>query len=143
MGATWTFTAHPSAYSTSTPLGDKIPFEATFKVSGKPNLGVTASTGLSDMVFIDGNTLAPTFSQTKYAYAYSGTANTSISTYPVYTTAHTVYLYIDDVYQETLTSGTTSTAVAITAGTGQEYALYAFETGKTPKIYKTLVVRSS
>ena len=43
LGASWTFNAIVTAFSTNTELEDAIGFEATLKVSGKPTLTITTT----------------------------------------------------------------------------------------------------
>ena len=45
IGKTWSFKAGITKFSTSADVEDAVTFEATLKVSGKPTLAATTTTG--------------------------------------------------------------------------------------------------
>ena len=73
QGAPWGFNGVVTGFSTSAELEGLIAFEATIKVSGKPSLNVTASSGLTNLVLLGaGGTLAPAFSAGTRYYTFEG-----------------------------------------------------------------------
>ena len=151
MGAAWTFNGLVTKFKTGAMVDNAIPFEATIKVSGQPNLGTTASTGWSAFVLRNAaddadstaDSYVPAIGASEYQYAVTFT--TEDSARPKVTAAsHTIKLYVDDVYVEDLTSGTAGTAIAFgSAGTVKKLTFKMWESGKTPKYYDMMVHRVS
>jgi predicted secreted protein len=150
MGATWTFTGIVTKITTGATIEDPVSFEATVKVSGQPALGTTASTGMSAGTFVktDGSTaltaaaMTPTFAIGTFFYGFTFTTETSFK--PKFTAAsHTILLYVDGVYTESLASGSAGTAIAIDAAATKEIKAIVYESGKTPKTYTFMVARLS
>jgi len=140
LGASWTFQGIVTGFKTGADLEDLIPFEATIKVSGKPSLGLTPSTGLSALVITGtGGTIAPTFANGTYSYAYTGLTGTSV-TVTATAASHTMTLYVDGVLSQSLTSGSASSSIAMSAGS-KKLTILANESGKTQKIYEIVVVK--
>lgn len=150
MGATWTFTALVTKLTTGATIEDPVSFEATLKVSSAPVLGTTPSTGISALVLkkTDGTTdltaaaLTPTFAIGVYNYAFTFTTETSFVVKPT-AASHTIALYVDGTFIETVPSGSASTAIAIGAGVAKEVKLIVYEAGKSPKTYTVMVGRIS
>jgi len=143
MGATWTFTGVVTKVMTSATIEDPISFEATIKVSGKPNLGVTASTGLSALALSGDGTLSPTVAAGTLNYTYAFTTATSI-TVTVTAASHTILLYVDDVFIETLTTAVASSAIdGFTAQSSKKITAICYEEGKTPKTYNVIASRTT
>lgn len=141
MGAQWGFQGIVTAFSTGAELEDGISFEGTIKVTGKPTLGLTASTGLTALAITGtGGTLAPTFSRDIYSYAVTGVTATSIT---VTATAanHELILYVDGEKYQYLTSGSPSSSISLPAGS-KKLTILACESGKTQKVYEVIVVKS-
>lgn len=142
MGASWTFNGVVTGYTTGAELENTVTFEATIKVSGQPSLGVTASGGLTALALSGGGTLSPTFSNSKYIYSYTYTTSTTI-TVTATAASHTLLLYIDNVFSQTLTSGSASTAISFNAADSKLFTIVSYESGKTQKIYEVAVVRTA
>lgn len=150
IGTTWTFTGIVTSYKTGEAnLEDAVGFEVTLKITGKPNLGITDSTGISALTFTDGSDgaltaedLTPAFAISKYKYALTFNTETS---YKVNVTAatHTIKLYVDGTLTETLTSATSSAAISIGADTSQELNIIVYESGKSPLTYTVMVARTA
>ena len=140
MGATWTVSGIVTAYSTGSSLGDAVTFEATLKVTGKPNLGVTVSGGLTALAFSGSGTLTPTFDNDKYVYTYTHTA-TSITVTPT-AADHTIKLFIDGVFIETIASASASSTIAFAAAQSKLVQLVVNEIGQTPLTYTIAVART-
>lgn len=150
LGATWTFDGYVMGFKTGAVVEDAVTFEATIKVSGEPTLGTTASTGWSafllrnaaDDADATNDAYVPTVAADEYQYAV--TFDTTTSVRPKVTAAsHTIKLYIDDVYSEDLTSGTTGTAIAFGAAEVKKLTFKMWESGKTPKYYDVMVHRTA
>jgi hypothetical protein len=129
---------------TGAALEDPVSFEATIKVSGKPSLGTTASAGISALAFSGGGTLSPAASAGVYNYSYPFTTQTSI-TITVTAANHTIKLYVDGAYVQDLTSGAASAAILgfSAANTSKLIAITTQESGKTPKTYNIVAVRTA
>lgn len=150
MGATWTFNAIVTGFEGDIPMDDGIGFSATLKVSGKPALGVTASTGASAFVLrnaaddgeADAANYIPNWAIGTFYYAVTYTTQTSVR--PRVTAAsHTIKIYVDGVYSETLSSGVSGSAIAISADASKQIRAEVYEAGKTPKNYYIQVSRIS
>lgn len=144
IGATYTFTgivvklADPGEANTDDPLK----FNATIKVLGKPVLGTTPSAGLTALSLTGtGGALTPSFSGTTYSYAFSGVTGTSVTV--TATGAGTLKLFIDGVYSQDLVSAAASNAIAMSAVGSKKLTIVQCETGKTPKSYDIVVVKTS
>ena len=131
-------------------LKDAIGFEATLKVSGKPTLNTSASTGASGITFVqtDGTTaltaaaLTPTFAIGTYFYGFTFTTQTSFKVKPT-AASHTISVYVDGVFQETVSSGSAGTAISIGAAATKQITVVVQESAKTPKTYNFAVQRLS
>lgn len=142
MGATWTYTAIMTAYTTGVDVGGAVTFEATMKVSGKPVLGITASGGLTALALTGtGGTLSPAFANTTFYYTFSGVSAASVTITPT-AAAHTIQLYIDEVFSANLTSGSPSAAIPLTLNVGKKLTLVVYEAGKTALTYEVIVVKT-
>ena len=148
--ATWTFSGVVTALSTTTNVDGLVTYEATIKTSGAPTLGTTASTGASDIQILasDGATalvgydITPAFATDTYLYNAIYNTDTAF-TVTVTATNHTIKLYIDDVLQETLTSGTASAVYAQSADTAKKLTIIVYEENKTPKTYTIMLARTA
>lgn len=151
IGATWTFSAMVIKFKTGEAnLDDVLGFEATFKISGKPILGITASTGASDITFVktDGASaltnasLVPVFAIGTYFYTFTFDTETAFK--PKITAAsHTILIYVDGVYTESLSSGSAGSSISIGAAATKEVKAKVYEAGKTPKTYTFMVTRTA
>lgn len=143
LGATWSFPGIVTAYNVTTELEDAIGFECTIRVSGKPTLNMSASTGLSALSLSGtGGTLSPTFAADAYSYVFDGVSAASVT---VTATAadHTLKLYVDGVYNQDLTSGAASSAIPLTLDVGKKLTIIAQEAGKTQVAYEVIVVKTA
>lgn len=143
MGASWTFNGVVTGISTGAELEDLVSFEATIKVSGKPTLALTASSGLTGLSLTGtGGALTPTFSNGTYLYAFSGVTATSV-TVTATASGQTIKLFVDGQYVQDLTSGSASAAIAMAAVGSKKLTILANEDGKTQKMYEVVVVKVS
>lgn len=143
MGATWTFDAIVTTFTTGAAMEDAVSFECTVKVTGKPSLGVTASGGLTALSLTGSiPTFSPAFANGIYSYSHTFATSTSI-TVTATAASHTLKLYIDGVFIENLVSGSASSAIAFAAGQSKLIEIVAYESGKTPKTYTVVAVRTS
>jgi predicted secreted protein len=152
MGSpTFTFDALVSKFKIGEAnLEDAVEFECTLKISGKPTLGTSASTGASAATFVqtDGSTaltaaaMTPTFATGTYYYNFTFTTETAFK--PKVTAAsHTIKIYVDGVYSETVSSGSAGSSISISAGATKQVDAVVYEAGKTPKTYRFAVARLS
>lgn len=144
LGAQWSFSGIVTGFTSSSSMEDSVTFEATVKVTGIPSLGLTASAGLSALVFTGGTSpsLTPTFANGTYTYSYTFTTATSI-TLTATAASHTIYLYVDGVLSQTLTSGSASSALSFASVGSKKLTIVCFESGKTQKIYDIAAVRTA
>lgn len=141
LGASWGFGGIVTGFTTSAAMEDLIPFEATIKVSGVPNLGLIASSGLTNLVFSAG-TLVPPFTTTKFAYYVSAAgASTTITATAA---SHTIIIYKNGSFLQSLTTAVASTAIDLgIIGNPTVFSIVVYENGKTQKIYEVIVNRAS
>jgi hypothetical protein len=144
IGATFTFDA---LVTKVTPgecnLADAVGFEVTLKISGKPVLGVSASSGLSGLALTAaGGSLVPSYSASLRSYVFSGVSATSVTVTPT-AAAHTIKLYVDGVYVQDVTSGAASAAIALVINVSKKITLVTYEVAKTPISYDITVVKTS
>lgn len=151
MGTTWTFTGYVTKFKTGAVVEGAVTFEASLKISGKPTLGVSASTGWSAFILRnaadEGDATAdayvPAIGASEYQYSVDFTTETSVRP-KVTAVDHTIHLYVDDVYNQALTSGSSGTAIAFAdAGTVKKLTFVVWQSGKTPKYYDCMVHRVS
>lgn len=143
MGVDWSFKGLVTSFKVGDiEMEEGIPFEATIKISGKPNLGLEASAGLSALALTgaDGS-LSPSFDNGIYYYAFDGVTASAIS---VTATAvdHTLNLYVDGAHVEKLTSGEESEDIAMVVGS-KKLVIIAYEEGKTAKTYEIVANKVS
>lgn len=151
MGATFTFTGLVTKFA----AGDadtegKIPFSASFQITGSPTLGISASTGMSAFMVRKADDSAeataanymPAWAIGTYTYAVSYTTETSVRIRPT-AGSHTIKIYIDDVYTESVSSGVSSSAIAIDADSSKRIRVEVYESGKTAKNYYITLARIS
>jgi predicted secreted protein len=143
MGAEWTFNGIVTGVTTGAEMEEAVTFEATIKVTGAPNLGLTASAGLSALSFTGtGGTLTPTFANNRYFYTFSGVTGAS-ATVTATAANHTLQLFVDGAFVQTLTSGSASSAIALTLSVGRLVTITAQEAGKTTIIYEAIIVKTA
>lgn len=151
IGSTWTFTGIVTKFKAGeATLEDPLTFEVTVKVSGVPTLGTSASTGASAATFVqtDGTTaltaaaLTPTFAIGTFTYGFTYTTQTAFK--PKITAAgHTIKIYVDDVYIETISSGVAGSDIAMATVTSKKVQAVCYQAGKTAKTYTFMVSRLS
>jgi predicted secreted protein len=142
LGAEWDFNAIVTNISTGAEMEDAVSFEASIKVTGAPSLGLTASAGLSALALTGtGGTISPAFNNGIYSYAFSGVTAASV-TVTATAASHSLALYVDGVFNQNLTSGSASTAIAMAIGS-KKFTILANESGKTQKVYEIVVVKVS
>lgn len=144
LGGQWDFSAVVTKFTTGAAMEDAVSFEATLKVSGTPALGITASGGLTALTLTGGTSpvFTPTFATGTPSYSYTFTTATSV-TLTATAASHTIQLYIDGVFSQTLTSGTASNAISFAAVGSKKIDIIAYETGKASKYYQVVVVRTA
>ncbi len=130
------------------PIGDKIPFAATIKVSGKPTLSVTASNNITVLSGIEENTGAaldfvPNFAQATRTYNINvNTASTWIKVTATFA-AGTCTVEVGGVVVQTLTSTVQSGAITIGAADSlTDVLIKVKETGKVAVTYTLHVARA-
>lgn len=143
LGASWAFDGVVTAFSTNADLEELIAFEATVKVSGEPSLVTTPSAGLSALVLTGaGGSLSPAFANDKSLYTYGGVSATSV-TVTATAASHTLTLFVDGVYNYTLTTAVASGAIPLTLSVAKKLTIVAQETGKAPKYYEIVVIKTT
>lgn len=142
QGASWGFNGVVTGFSTSADLEDLIGFEATIKVSGKPSLNFSASTGLTNLALSGtGGTLSPAYAAGTRYYTFNGVTATKVSVTAT-GAGQTIKMFVDGAYVQDLASGA-ATDVAIAAVGSKKITIIANESDKAPKIYEIVVVKVS
>lgn len=137
-GAQWDFNGLITNIKVGdTPTDDGIPFSATVKVSGKPTLTITTSTGLTNLA-MTGATLIPAYGATVKDYVATATALTETVT--VTPTAAGVI----KVNGNTVATGEASGNITLgDAGTITIINIEVAETNKVAKKYTISVARAA
>lgn len=141
--ATFTF----NGFLTSWNLGEAgsdgaIPFAAEVKVTGKPTFAIATVTGMSACVVSGtGTTISPTFAIGTKSYVVN-VANPEDDVTFTCTSSETITLTYDSASQ-TLTSGSPSSAIPLTAGEVKEVKVTISAANKASKVYTFHVVRAA
>jgi phi13 family phage major tail protein len=112
-------------------------------LNAKAGIPVSASSGLTALVLTGtGGTLSPAFGTGVRYYTFSGLTGTSFT---VNATAanHTIQLYVDDVLNQTLTSGVASSAIAMATVGSKKLRIVAYEAGKSSQTTEIIVVKTA
>jgi hypothetical protein len=143
IGASWTFDAIVTGFSTNAEAEDTVGFESTLKITGKPSLQLTLSSGLTGLSLNGvGGTFSPTFNKDVLSYTFNGLTMASC-TVTVNFTNHDVKLYVNGALDSTLVNGGAGKSIGIgTVGT-TTLTIVATETNKAPKTYEIKVTRVS
>jgi predicted secreted protein len=142
INSSWEIQASVTSFGSSHPIGDKIGFAATMKVTGKPVLILnTGSTGLTTPFFTLSGELSGAITPSPTAsgsiYLYSATAGASDTYVTVTPTATAGTIKVNGV---TKVSGVGEN-VTIPAATTTPVFISVKETDKAPKIYKINITR--
>ena len=149
MGAAFTFTGLLTKVTTGAGMSDPVSFEATILLTSAVTVGTTPSTGASALVVTEAGggaltavSFAPSFAIGTYNYSVQFTTETA---YVIKVTAasHTLKLYADNVFVETLVSGSESSSIAQAAAGSKSLKVICYETGKTPITYNLMVSKVS
>lgn len=144
VGMAMSFNAFAKGFEPSFPSDGKMGISGSLKVSGKPVLLTTQSTGISNLTGIEqtsGTALAISPSVAADTYEYSCTVNTASTWVKLTVTAadHTIYVAGDPE-----TSGVQSGEITLGgAGTDTDIYILAYEANESPRLYKLTVTRPS
>lgn len=142
QGAAWGFNGVVTGFSTSADLEDLIGFEATIKVSGKPELNFTASAGLTGLVLTGvAGDLSPAFDKDIRYYTFDGVTAEAVKVTAT-GAGQIIKLFVDGSYVQDLGSGSASSDITMAIGS-KKITIMANEIGKAPKIYEVVVVKVS
>jgi predicted secreted protein len=137
--ATWTCNGIVTAYETGAELEDAVSWDATLKVTGKPVLGTTASTGLTTPFFAISNSAVITPAADGAVYDYVATVLTGVSSVTITPTATAGVITVNG---NTVATGVASSAIALGgAGSVTTATIVVTETSKTPKTYTIRIAR--
>ena len=141
LGATWSFSGVCTGFKTGAQLEDAISFEATVKVSGQPTLGMSASANMTALATTA--TLAPAFAAGTYYYTAT-TGGTSFTVTPTLAGA-SFDIYVNGaIFQQGLSSGAASNAIAISGiGTTVDVLILYSQSGKSAKSYEIVVYKNA
>lgn len=138
---TWTFSAIVTAFETTAPFEGKLGFTATLKISGKPTLGVTASTGLTTPFFSISESAVIVPSAANAVYNYVATVLTGVTSVTVTPTATAGTITVQG---NTVATGEASSAITLgAAGSITEITIVVTETNKSPKTYTIWLTRAA
>jgi hypothetical protein len=147
VATTFTFKALVTKYKIGdAPVDGAIPFSAGLKISGKPVLGVTASTGLTTPFFTvsgAGTLIVPAASGSVYNYTVNIANSVASVTITPTATAGVITITANGASQ-VVTSGQPSTAIALgAAGSITVATITVQETGKAAKVYTLDLTRAA
>lgn len=116
--------------------------DAIAYLNAKAGIPVSASAGLSGLSLTGtGGALSPAFNKDTRYYTYSGVTGASV-TVTATASNHSIKLYIDGVYSQTLISGTASSAIVMTVGS-KKLTIVAQEAGKQSQTTEIVVVKTA
>ncbi len=142
VGGSLTGTAYGSGFEQSWPYDNKAGVSGTLKVTGKPTLTITQSTGISALSGIEENAGAALSLNEVVAagtYEYTCTVNTASDWVKLTVTAASHTIYAQGTSQ---TSGVQGGEIALgAAGTDTEIFIMAYENNKSPRLYYLTVTR--
>lgn len=111
-------------------------------LNGKAGLPLSESAGLSNLAMSGtGGTLSPSFGAAVRYYTFGGVTGASV-TVTATAASHTLKLYVDGVFSQNLTSGSASSAIAMSIGT-KKLTITAQEAGKTTQTTEIIVVKTA
>ena len=138
--STWTFDAYVTAFTAgdATPEGIVL-WTATVSITGKPVLGVTATTGPTD-ILIDGSvsgalTEVPTYAAGTYGYIVDTSSEATVNVTVTAPSATTITMNVDSGADIALATTVASGEQAVAAGTIVTLVITVTETLKSPKTY--------
>jgi predicted secreted protein len=145
VGASFSFSGIVQDYQISGPLDAPLGFSATVKLSGKPTLVTTGSTGLTTSFFTivdnDDNAITPSPTAAQATYEYTATALTGATSINITPTATAGTIHVNGTAVTTteesgdITLGDAGTTIMVT--------IRVTETNKAPKIYRIWVTRAA
>ncbi len=144
VGQALSFSAIAKGWDTSFPADGKMGVSASFKVTGKPTLLTTQTTGISNMTGIEetgGAALSITPAIAVGTYEYACSVNTASTWVKLTVTAasHTIYIQGTSV-----ATGVQSGEITLgAAGTTTNVWVLAYESATSPRLYKLAVARAA
>jgi predicted secreted protein len=147
VGASWSFNALVTGFKAAdAPVDGQLSFSANLKITGKPNLAVTASAGLTTPFFTvsgAGTVILPAASGSVYEYVVNiatGVASVTITPTAV---AGAITITANGASQ-TVASGQASSAITLgAAGSVTDATITVQETNKAAKTYTLHLARSA
>jgi hypothetical protein len=139
---TWTFSALVTKFKVDdATIEGEIPFSATFKVTGLPTLGITASTGLTATFFAISESAVITPAPANATYTYVATVLTAITSVTVTPIATAGVITVNG---NVVATGVASSAIALgAAGSVTVITIVVTETNKSPKTYTIYLSRAT
>jgi len=138
---TWTCQAAVTAINGQQPYKGEVVMNFTLSLSGKPALGVTYAGDLSGLT-ITTATLLPTLTASLYSYAATTTGN-SVTVTPTYSSATSIEVWAGGALVSVLSSGGTSSAIAITTAANVEIEIKVKRTGYATRSYKVTLTKTA
>jgi hypothetical protein len=140
--ATWTFTAYVTKFATGPyEAGGKLSFSASLKISGKPTLAITASTGLTTPFFSMSGSAVIVPAAANAVYDYVATVLTGVASVTITPTATAGVIKVNG---NTVATGVASSAITLgAAGTVTTATITVTETAKTTKTYTIRITRAA
>lgn len=139
--ATWTFSGIVTRIETQAPFDGKLAFMATIKVTGKPTLGISLSTGLTTPFFAISESAVITPDPANDDYTYVATVLTGVASVTVTPTASAGVITVNG---NVVATGVASSAIALgAAGSVTVITIVVTETNKAPKTYTIYLSRAA
>jgi|GEM_PF-384955 len=150
LGTTWSFNAWVKAVDFSKLNDDPMTIGFTLTITGQPTLGMTASTGMSNLTGIEENAggaldFIPNFAIGTFTYTVAvNTASTYVKFTPT-AASHTITILNGyDSTTATVVTGNQSGALTIgAANTVTKFTITCYEANKAPKTYIVYVTRAA
>lgn len=138
FGSTWTGSGYLTAISTGDcNVDNAVSFKATIKITGKPTIGITASTGGTFIVTGNNGAAAITPASAAGTYEYQVTLASGATSYTVTPTVSTSTITLLDATGATQTIVTTFASTSLAAPIDGMHTIYlkCTESGKAVKTY--------
>jgi hypothetical protein len=142
--ASFSFDAYFKSFQIGAPVGDKLSFKGTLRITGKPTVLTTAATGLTTPFFAlkdnGGNAVTPSPAAAAAVYVYTAALDAGDTTIAVQPTATTGTIYVNGT---AVTTGNWSSGIAVAAGGSKLLVIEVREANKASKVYRVWVTRPS
>lgn len=140
-GTTFSFSGYVSKFKIGSPMDKQLNFGATLKITGKPSLGISVSTGLTTPFFVISESAVIVPTPANAVYDYVATVLTDVTSVTITPTATAGAI---TVAGNVVATGVASSAIVLgAAGSITTVLVVVTESGKAPKTYTIKIARAA